>query len=52
MASPWKTALVYHLTFVLGSRTLPLVERLSKLVGQENFADAEYQAVFRDLACG
>jgi hypothetical protein len=51
MSLAWKCALVYHLTFIFDRRYAPLVERLSYLVGNQAFADAEYQAVMRDLAC-
>jgi hypothetical protein len=51
MSLRWKAAMVYHLTYILDRRYAPLVERLSYLVGNQAFADAESQAVLRDLAC-
>lgn len=46
----WRAYLCYYLTYILGFRRAPLVERLSYVVGLGQFQDEEYQTAIRDLA--
>lgn len=46
----WKESLRYYLTYLDRHRTLPLIERLSYLVCEPTYQDAEYQALIHCLA--